>query len=102
MSHIVAYVEKNTIWPCVNFVTIFGELYQIKLRGISNDFIQFTHLRCASGVKSDVIKRAVTALLIQIFIVYVLKYVSQTKSFIVKCSCRSKLLIETTFTVNVV
>ena len=83
MSHIVAYVEKNTIWPRVTFVTIFGEIYQIKLRGISNDFIQFKHLRCASGVNSDVIKRAVTALLIRIFIVYVLKYVSQTKSFIV-------------------
>ena len=83
MSHIVAYVEKDKIWPRVNFVTIFSELYQIKLWGISNDFIQFTHLRSPSGVNSDVIKMAVTALLIRIFIVYVLKYVSQTKSFIV-------------------
>ena len=63
--------------------TISGELYQIKLLGISNDFIQFTHLRFASGVNSDVIKMAVTALLIRIFIVYVLTYVIQTKSFIV-------------------
>ena len=58
MSHIVAYVEKNKIWPRENFVTIFGELYEIKLLGISNDFIQFTHLRCASRVNSDVIKMA--------------------------------------------
>ena len=29
MSHIVAYVKKDKIWPRVNFVTIFGELYQI-------------------------------------------------------------------------
>ena len=98
MSHIVAYVEKDKIWPLENFVMIFGELYRIKLRGISNDFIQFTHLRSASGVNSDVITMAVTALMIRIFIVYVLKYVSQPKSFIVKCSCRSRLLIETTFT----
>ena len=82
MSHIVAYVEKDKIWLRVNFVTIFGELYQIKLRGISNDFIQFTHLRCASRVNSYVIKMAVNALLIRIFIVYVLKYVSQIKCFI--------------------
>ena len=40
-------------------------------------------LRSASGVNSDVIKMAVTALLIRLLIVYVLKYVSQTKSFIV-------------------
>ena len=83
MSHIVAYVTKDKIWPRVNFVMIFGELYHIKLWGISNDCIQFTHLRSASWVNSDVIKMAVTALLIRIFIVYVLKYVSQTKSFIV-------------------
>ena len=38
MTHIVAYVEKDKIRPRVNFVTIFGELYQIKLWGISNDF----------------------------------------------------------------
>ena len=75
MSHIEAYVEKDKIWPRVNFVTIFGGLYQIKLSGISNDFIQCTHLRSASGVNSDVIKMAVTALLIRIFIVYVLKYI---------------------------
>ena len=83
MSHIEAYVKKNTIWPRENFVTIFGELYQIKLGGISNDFIQSTYLIYASVVNSDVMKRAVIALLIRIFIVYVFKYVSQTKSFIV-------------------
>ena len=82
MSHIVAYVEKDKIWPRVNFVTIFGELYQNKLRGISNDFFQFTHLRSASVVNSDIIKMAVTALLIRTFIVYVLKCVSQISSFI--------------------
>ena len=48
-----------------------------------NDFIQFTHLRSTPGVNSDVMKMVVTALLIRIFIVYLLKYVSQTKSFIV-------------------
>ena len=82
MSHIVAYFEKDKIWPRGNFVTIFGELYQIKLWGISNDFITFTHLSFASWVNSDVIKMAVTVLFVRIFIVYVLKYVSQTKSFI--------------------
>ena len=30
MSHIVAYVEKDKIWPRVNFMTIFGELYSNK------------------------------------------------------------------------
>ena len=99
LSHIVAYVEKDKIWARVNFVTIFGELYQIKLWGISNDFIQFTYLRSASGVDSDVIKMAVTALLIRIFIVYVFKYVSLTKSFIVYCSCRSRLLKDYFYTV---
>ena len=83
MSHIVAYVEKDKIWPRVNFVTMFGELYQIKFLGISNDLIQFTHLRSASGVKRDVIKMAVTALFMRIFIVYVLKCASQIKSFMV-------------------
>ena len=67
MSQIVAYVEKDTIWTGVYFMTVFGELYQIKLLGISNDSIQFTNLRSASGVNSDVIKMAVTALLIQIY-----------------------------------
>ena len=81
MSLIVAYVERKEKWPRVNFVTIFGELYQIKLC-IRNDFIQFTHLRSVSGVNSDVIKMAVIALLIRVFIVNVLKYFSQTKSFI--------------------
>ena len=80
MSHIVAYVKKDTIWTRVYFVTIFDELYQIKL---CNDSVQFTHLRSASGVNSDVIKMAVTVLLIRIYILFVLKYVSRTKSFIV-------------------
>ena len=66
MSNIVAYVQKDKIWPHVNFVTIMGELYQIELWAISNEFNQFTHLISASGVNSDVIKMAVTALLIRI------------------------------------
>ena len=66
--------RKGQILPRVNYVTIFGELYQNKLLGISNDFIQFTHLRSASVVNSDVIRMAVTALLIRIIIVYVMYY----------------------------
>ena len=87
---------KRTIWPRVNYVTIFGELYQIKLLGISNDFIQFIHLRSASGVNSDVIRMAVTAQLIRIFIeCYVCK---PDKVFYSLVLVRSRLLIETTFT----
>ena len=42
----------------VNFVTIFGDLYQNKLWGISNNLNQFTHLGSASGPNDDVIKVA--------------------------------------------
>ena len=43
-------------WSCVNFVTIFGDLYKIKLWGICNNFNQFTHQSSASGPRYDVIK----------------------------------------------
>ena len=46
-------------WSRVNFVTIFGDLYQIKLWGIGNNFNQFAHLSFASGPSNDVIKMAV-------------------------------------------
>ena len=42
----------------VNFVTIFGDLYQNKLWGICNNLNQFTHLSSASGPNDDVIKMA--------------------------------------------
>ena len=43
---------------CVNFVTIFGDLYQNKLWGICNNLNQFTHLISASGPNDDLIKMA--------------------------------------------
>ena len=83
MSHIVAYVEKEqNLAPC-KFRDDFRRTISNKTLRHKQRFIQFTHLRCASGINSDVIKMAVTALLMRIFIVYVLKYISQTKSFIV-------------------
>ena len=54
-------------WSSVNFVTILGYIYQIKLCGISNNFNQFAHLRSASRVNSEVIKMATVALLIRIY-----------------------------------
>ena len=41
-------------WSRVNFVTIFGDLYRIKLWGICNNFNQFAHLSSASGPSNDV------------------------------------------------
>ena len=52
---LIFYVEWES---CVNFVTIFGDLYQTKLWGISNNLNQFTHLSSASGPNDDVIKMA--------------------------------------------
>ena len=52
---LIAYVEWES---CVNFVTIFGELYKNKLWGICNNLSQFTHLSSASGPNDDVIKMA--------------------------------------------
>ena len=52
---LIVYVEwKNR----VNFVTIFGDLYQNKLWGICNNLNQFTHLSSASGPNDDVIEMA--------------------------------------------
>ena len=42
----------------VNFVTIFGNLYQNKFLGICNNLNLFTHLSSASGPNNDVIKMA--------------------------------------------
>ena len=47
----------------VNFVTIFGDLYQNKLWVICNNLNQFAHLSSASGPSNDVIKMAVILLL---------------------------------------
>ena len=52
---LIVYVE----WEYrVNFVTIFGDLYQNKLWGICNNLNQFTHLNSASGPNDGVIKMA--------------------------------------------
>ena len=52
---LIVYVE----WEYrVNFVTIFGDLYQNKLWGICNNLNQFTHLSSASGPNDDVFKMA--------------------------------------------
>ena len=48
-------------WSRVNFMTIFGDLYKIKLWGICNNFNQFAHLSSASGPSNDVIKMAAIA-----------------------------------------
>ena len=57
---IVVYVE----WASrVNFVTIFGDLYQNKLWVICNNLNQFAHLSSASGPSNDVIKMAAIVLL---------------------------------------
>ena len=77
-----------TIVYIVNSLCRMGQKNVIlNFEALATIFIQFTHLRCASRVNSDIIKMAVTALLIRIcIIVYyisIYKYVSQTKSFIV-------------------
>ena len=51
---LIVYVEWESR---INFVTIFGDLYQNKLWGICNNY-QFTHLSSASGANDDVIKMA--------------------------------------------
>ena len=57
----LVYVE----WASrVNFVTIFGDLYQNKLWVICNSLNQFAHLSSASGPSNDVIKMAAIVLLI--------------------------------------
>ena len=58
--YIIVYVE----WASrVNFVTIFGDLYQNKLWVICNNLNQFAHLSSASGPSNDVIKMAAIVLL---------------------------------------
>ena len=57
---LVVYVE----WASrVNFVTIFGDLYQSKLWVICNNLNQFAHLSSASSPSNDVIKMAAIVLL---------------------------------------
>ena len=52
---LIVYVE----WEYrVNFVTIFGDLYQNKFWGICNNLNQFTNLSSASWPNDDVIKMA--------------------------------------------
>ena len=56
----VVYVE----WASrVNFVTIFGDLYQNQLLVICNNLNQFAHLSFASGPSNDVTKMAAIVLL---------------------------------------
>ena len=52
---LIVYIEWES--P-VNFMTIFGDLYQNKLWGICNNLNQFTRLSSASGPNDDVIKMA--------------------------------------------
>ena len=57
---VIVYVE----WASrVNFLTIFGDLYQKKLWVICNNLNQFAHLSSASGPSYDVIKMAAKVLL---------------------------------------
>ena len=59
LQRLVAYVE----WASrVNFVTIFGDLYQNKLWVICNNLNQFADLSSASGPSNDVIKMAAIVL----------------------------------------
>ena len=63
-TNLIVYVE----WaPRVNFVTIFGDLYQNKLWVICNYLNQFAHLSSASGPSNDVIKMAAIVLLMCIY-----------------------------------
>ena len=60
LFYFLVYVE----WASrVNFVTIFGDLYQNKLWVICNNLNQFAHLSSASGPSNDVIKMAAIVLL---------------------------------------
>ena len=52
---LIVYVEWESR---VNFLTIFGDLYQNKLWGICNNLNQFIYLSSASGLNDDVIKMA--------------------------------------------
>ena len=48
----------------------FGDLYKMRIFGISKNSNQFTYLRSASGVNGDVIKMAAIALLILMYVLY--------------------------------
>ena len=61
---LIVYVEWESR---VNFVTIFGDLYQNKLWVICNKLNQFIHLSSASGPNDDVIKMAAKVLLMHIY-----------------------------------
>ena len=52
---------------------IFGDFYQIKVSGISNNFNQCTYLRSNDGANGDVIIMTTIALLIRIYIIEVCK-----------------------------
>ena len=52
---LIVFVELKSR---VNFVTIFGDLYQNKPWGICNNLNQFTHRSSVSGPNDDVIKMA--------------------------------------------
>ena len=61
---VLVYVE----WASrVNFVTIFGDLYQNKLWVICNNLNQFARLSSASGPCNDVIKMAAKVLLMNTY-----------------------------------
>ena len=53
--YLIIFVEWESR---VNFVTIFGDLYQNKLRGMFSNLNQVTHLGSASRPNYDVIKMA--------------------------------------------
>ena len=57
----------------VNFVTIFGDLYQNKLWVICNNLNQFAHLSSASGPSNDVINMAAIMLLMYTYKISYLK-----------------------------
>ena len=60
IKNLLVYAE----WASrVNFVTIFGDLYQNKVWVICNNLNQFAHLSSASGPSNDVIKMAAIVLL---------------------------------------
>ena len=61
---LIVYVEWES--P-VNFVTIFGDLYQNILWGIGNNLNQFIHLSSASGRNDDIIRMAAKMLLMHIY-----------------------------------
>ena len=67
----IVYVE----WASrVNFVTIFGDLYQNKLWVIWNNLNQFAHLSSASGPSNDVIKMAA---IVRLMYTYKTSYIKQ-------------------------